>query len=868
MIIAQFGTLSDPDQGIIENPSLMVEKTIYSGPPVSSSGLVNDSSVTIVFNDADRQKLQNATHMRIIIAAVPPSTGFSGRLLVAKPYVMGASWRAITLNSAAITGAEDPKVSLAETRDPSLGNSTISRLHPSRANQVLKVDWDSSVASAGADGRVGEIPLSQYSVLSFFLKVPETRPVTKPPSSTPFSSFHFIIAHGSSSYGNPNETALEVEIPSAAFGAAGQWVKVELNYREKKVLIDGTSVSGVRLEYRQNALRQNENDIGAGAFGSSYIAAWFESLSGNGTFSIDEICLEEPAPSYRLNTGTTLEWIHPEPVISVNDIPVVSNLSVNTALETGATGDPFNSESETFAGMQSRSSAGATVLGTALTGNLSFTASSELSYWSAGHGLSRSFGPVSINERFNTAPYSKNFDHKLSFGLGGPFHAQLSSDINYEIKRLKRLWDFSTGVEAVENGHPGFYLGTDLGYTEKTDKPESWLSNYGETWAMSFPEMLIDSGGVSGGTIQNRDLHGSAAVNVARTPLGVNLGFDMANVVSIPLKTTQSSSRGALEFPFTAGSIRGALRSERIFRRSENGYGEDLGEDIEQYGDSLSASSPLWFSVPIYSIFDSALENNLDKTLDNYSVPGKTENTRWNEQLSLNLFFPERYDPLSLVIPVSFSSRIDRTLEQRLDTRLDVFTLSPALNFSGVNLFGSMGTTPIFRFYRNDEFHHSVTGVFSFPKSEEPVWRLQAEQNLNFFGARGAEFEIRNTVTTGSTGWIESMALLWTIPSEKTLLSLIYGKAMGKLGGMNNFPAIQSLAASDYEKLHRESLELVIDRSGDYGDYSVILGHESLVRIMGKLTLSAFSKLNVKYNEYSDTLSFMLNFGTSLMVTF
>jgi hypothetical protein len=864
-VAVQFGVLSDSDSGTIENTNLIVEKHFSPGSPLPA-GWINDGTVTISLDDAGRRKLQNATHMRIVIINNDTGSSLQGRLLVAKPYVMGTSWRAITLDSTAITGAEDPKVSLAETRDPSLNNSTISRLHPTGANHVLKVDWD-SVTSAGADGRVSEIPLSQYKTLSFFLKIPEAKPITKPnPSPVPFSLFRFIVARGPSSYGNPNETALEAEIPATALTMPGRWVKVEFNYREKTILIDGNPVSGTRLTYRQDALRQNQTDMYE--TGSSYIAAWFESVSGDGTFSIDEICLEEPVPSYRLNTGTTLEWIHPESVISINDRPVVSNLSVNTALETGVTGDPLSSEAETFTGMQSRSSAGATVLGTALTGDLSFTVSNELSYWSAGHGISRSFGPVSINERFNTTPQNKNFDHRLSAGLGGLLHAQLSSDVNYEIKKLRRLWNTSVGVDAVENGHPGFSLGADLGYTEKTDKPEFWLENYGETWAKSFPEMLADSGSISGGTIQNRDLHGRAAINVARTPLGLNLGFDMTNAVSVPLKTTQSSSRGSLEFPFIVGKIRGALRSERTFRRSENDYGKDLGEDIERYGSGFSASSPLWSSVPIYSIFDPALENNLDKTIANYAVPEKIENTHWNEALSLNLFFPERYDPFSLIIPVSLSSQIDRTLEQRLDTRLDVVTFSPTLNFSGINLFGAMGTTPIFYFYRNDEFRHSIAGVFSFPKSEDPVWRLQAEQDLRFFGAEGAELEIRNTFTTGSTGWIESVALLWTVPAKKTFLSLIYDKAMGKLTSADNFPAIKSLATSSYEKLRRESLELVIDRSEDYGDYSVILGHESLVRILGKLTLSAFSKLNIKRNEYNDTLSFMLNFGTSLTITF
>ncbi|MDR0404118.1 MAG: hypothetical protein LBH35_11100, partial [Treponema sp.] len=854
MIVAQFGTLFDPDQGIIENPSLLVERTIYAGTP-SSSGWINDPNVTITFTDADRLKLQNATHMRIIIAGISP---FQGRLLVAKPYVMGASWRAVTLVSNKITGAIDPAVSAGEVRDYDLSNNTINRLHPTGANHVLEVDWDSTVTAAGVDGRVGGIPLSQYKVLSFFLKTPN-------PSLTVGDEFHFIVARGPSSYGNPNETALELEIPATAFPGAGSWVKVEINYREKKVLIDGNPVSPTRLEYRQSALRPAETDTYE--TGSAYIAAFVSSSSlAAGTFSIDEICLEEPAPSYRVNTGTTLDWVHPEAIVSVNGVPVVSGFQVSTALETGATGDPFTPESETFAGMQSRSSAGINVLGAALTGNLSFTVSSDLSYWSAGHGISRSFGPVSINERYNTAPNSKSFDHKFSAGLGALFHAQLSSEVDYEMKKLRRLWDVSMGVDAVENGRPGFSLGADLGYTEKTDRPESWLENYGETWAKSFPEMAPDSG--SGETIQNRDLRGRVAFNAVRTPVGANLSFDMSSAVSIPLKTTQSSSRGALEFPFSAGKIRGSLRSERTFRRSEKGHGKNLGEDVERYGGGLSASSPLWFSIPVYSIFDPGLGDSLDKTIGGYSVPGQTENTHWNEQLVLNLFFPERYDPLSLIVPVSVSSRIDRTLEQRLDTRLDVFTFSPALSFSGINLFGAMGTTPIFNFYRNDEFQHSVSGVFSFPKSEQPVWRIQAEQNLNFFGAKGAELGIHNTITMGSTGWIESMALLWTVPAEKTLLSLVYDKAMGRLGGADNFPAVKSLAASGYERLRRESLELVIDKSGDHGNYSVILGHESLVRILGRLTLSAFSKLNVTKDEYSDTLSFMLNFGTSLSVTF
>jgi hypothetical protein len=368
--------------------------------------------------------------------------------------------------------------------------------------------------------------------------------------------------------------------------------------------------------------------------------------------------------------------------------------------------------------------------------------------------------------------------------------------------------------------------------------------------------------------MQNRDMTGRLGFTVNHTPLGMNLLCDGSSSVSIPREQTQNASLAALEFPFVLGIIRGNLRSERNYRRGLNYSGLDIQEDAELYAGNLSSASPLWFSPPVYSLFDSGLNDALDKTLENASYAGSAENTRWAEALSLALQFPERYDPLSLVIPVSFSSRLDRNLEQRLDTRLDILTSSSSLGFSGINLFGAMGTFPLFNFYRNDEFRHSVSGIVSFPKSEDPAYRIQAEQNLNFFGHRGAELGFTNTYTTGTTGWTESLAVLWTVPAEKTLLSLIYDMGMQRMKQSETFPLIKTIAESEYERLRRESLELVIDRSGEYGLYSCIIGHESVVRILGRLTLSGFAKLNISMDEYTETVSVLLNLGTTLTVSF
>ena len=233
--------------------------------------------------------------------------------------------------------------------------------------------------------------------------------------------------------------------------------------------------------------------------------------------------------------------------------------------------------------------------------------------------------------------------------------------------------------------------------------------------------------------------------------------------------------------------------------------------------------------------------------------------------------FPERYDLLSLIIPVNSFIQLDRIIEQRMDTVLDVFTINGGFGFSTINLFGAMGNFPVFKFYRNDDLRHSLSAVLAIPKDETMLWRIQAEQNLGFYGFNGADLGINNTFTMiggNQTGWINSFSLIWSIPREKTLLSVIYDAGINKLSNDPRFPVIKNLAESDYEVQLRETLEFVIDNSVEYGIYTFSIGHESLVRVLGRLTLSCFAKLGFQRLEYSDMLSLLLSFGTTLNVSF
>jgi len=885
LVAAQFGVLADEDSGNIENPGLMVEFPLFYGAPSSSWIEQNDipggKYVAISLNDEMRRKLRNAGQMRILIMNLG-NTPLDNRLLVAKPFIMGASWRAITLEgapsdgriqAAADTGANTDvygSVSAAEVQDRTLNSKKIDRLHESAINHVLKVEWN-GISAAGVDGRTSPLPLSDYNVLSFYLKGPL---VEAPFSDTAY--FHFFVSQGPDAY--PGKTALkltmkvkdlEIVRPLTDPSSPDDWYSVEIHYKDNKVLINGIE-RPCTISYNPVILQQGfESGDFAGDGQSCYIAALIENNTAvipNGTFSIDEICLEDPAPSYRINGGATLDWKHPEALISIGETAVVSGVSFSTALESAALGDPFNDRSETFTGAQSRSQAEVNILDTILSGNVMFTASSDSSYWSAGHNISRSFGPLSVSESFNTAPppNEETMNHSLTLALDTLLQGNIGSEMKYQNRQLNRLWVFSTGINPKQNGHPGFFLEGNLDYAEKTEKVAEWMPNYAQTWVESWTAMIPGDGSESG--TQNRSARAMAGFSLDRRPVGAELSFEGKSEVSIPLVLTNSFSGANIAFPFRFNPVRGSLRLQREISRTLVYSGNNIQDDIFLYGQSLSDTGPLWQTIPVFSIFDSKLDSSMENTLQNYSKD--SENTRFYELLGLSLSFPERYDIFSLFVPVAFSGQLSRTLEQRLDTRLDVLTISPGVTFSSINLFGAMGSKPVFGFYRNDELRHSVTGTVSLPRSEDPVWRIQAEQHLGVYGFKGAEMGIDNTYTVTSTGWLESLGLIWIIPRDKTLLSAIYDAGMKKFSGNDYFPALSKIAQSQYERFFRETLECVLDETGDYGIYSISAEHESVVRILGKLTLTGFVKLTLRNEIEKDLLGIFLNFGTTLSVSF
>jgi hypothetical protein len=198
-------------------------------------------------------------------------------------------------------------------------------------------------------------------------------------------------------------------------------------------------------------------------------------------------------------------------------------------------------------------------------------------------------------------------------------------------------------------------------------------------------------------------------------------------------------------------------------------------------------------------------------------------------------------------------------------------------------MFGAFGAAPLFRFYQSDEFSHSVDAALAMPRGERNSWKIQAEQAMRFHGFAGAELALSNTFTINSTSyatagnrWTESVLLEWIYPMQKSLLGALYSKFTGLARSQSSWLALAGLAEAEYEQIRKETLEFVFEHvpstqavsSEDYNRYSLILGHESSIRVFGRLNLSVFARINISEDSNTRILSFLGTVGTALNVSF
>ena len=863
ILIVQIGSLSGSDFYFEENPNLIWERQLY--PSVSDSSAYyshnefNTSARIASFqlSDADRARLGDARAFRLV-AVNQNGDEIQGRVLLAPPIVRGAAFRAATYdNSTDIVAGNNSMVSAVESIDTTLASAfpeIINRLHPNNEVQrVLEIKWEEMPAgiSAGVDGRISNLPLANYSALSFFVKGPE--------NVTGDETISFYVTSGPGSIQN---SQLEVHIPIDKF-PAGQWKKITIRYQGSNtgVSIDGINVPEARWEYKPHGISFDSVEGMA-----SYIAFFINpanSISSlkPGTISIDEIILEDAAMIYRMNVSSSLEYSRPGAIISIGGVSLLSDLSISAAVDMeGRSEIDWNNF---YSGMAGRTALGISFFGARLTGNLSFITSENIFLWGAGHSISGSWNNFSFRETFSASFRQNTARHNINFSYSPNFYAGFNADVLYDSSRLRQSWNLDFGYRSVNEYIPSLTVNTQALWISRNQFPDD--DNYLELWFNSLHPLVPDSG--SGA--ESRRTSVGIVITERTAPVGAVLSFNGGANFSAANSVTRLDNSLFLDIPVVFERTSITFRAGRSFRRQLDFSGRDIFDDIDKFFESINDSLPLWGIFPGYSLFSPELGRAMDDVVNNSSSADLARLTSFNDHFSARFILPSVYDLSSFIIPSRINLRIERTLEQRLDTRTDVLNLTGGFGFSSINMFGIMGHTPLFTFYQSDEYSHAIEASLIFSKNEGISWRVQSVINAGFRGFTGGVLNFTNTLALHSNGnWTEKFQAGWETPTENSLISVFYNWIVSKISGQSSWLFLSSFLNSEYEQFRRESLELSFENSQGNLRWSVSAGHEEVVRIIGRLTFTGFLKLKLTDDRARDFFTFDVLLGTTLRIIF
>jgi hypothetical protein len=858
-LIVQIGSLSGRDFEYTENPELVWEDVLFGNSQTFNTELrIARFSLT----DEDRLKLADARFLRLI-AVYSGSEEISGRVILAPPIVRGAEFRAVVFdgNTNTINGIPDfssvNSVKALQTIDAGLESTyrdIIDRLHPSGGTQrVLKIEWENMQTgiSAGVDGRVGELPLANYRVLSFFVKAP---------SAINSQTLSFIVSSGPSSI---MERELEAHIPLSAF-RAGQWSKVTIRYQgnDTGISVDGGDASGAWMRYRPKT-ETVETQNGKAGYIAILVNPDGPAPLDDAGISIDEIILEDPVMFYRMNWGASVQYSRPGTLLSIGGVSVLADFNVSSAVESEFRGEPFFGDGGIRGSMVNRTGAEISILGVKLTGNLLFTAGKDTFLWSADHGISRSWGPFSIGETFYASIGEKNAQHKFFIDYSSPLYARFNSDVIYNYSKVEQKWNLGAGFSAKNVFIPSINASFQAAWTGST--PSFDDQSYGKLWLKTWEDMIPDTGAGA----DNRKTSIRIGITERTSPVGAGVTLEGSTNYTGANSITALENSASLDIPVALKNMTLNFRAGRNFKRRLYFSGSDALQDGEKFFQSINDSLPLWAIFPGYSLFTEKLSEAMDSGISSSASFDIAQYTAFNDHFSARASLPVHYNLAAFFVPSSAGLRLERILEQKLDTRSDTFYLGGSLGYSAINMFGLMGYLPLFKFYQGDEYTHSLEAAFSFPKDENVSWRIQSSAGASFHGFSGGMLNLVNTLTFRSGGnWLESASLDWTVPAPNSLLGVFYKWIAETAQEQGSWFGLSSLLNSDYEQFRRESLELVLDKTENNFRISLSLGHESVVRILGRLNFSAFVKLRFSEDSLYKVYTFDVLLGTALRISF
>jgi hypothetical protein len=810
------------------------KKTMNTGEVLNLS--TDWATLTIDLTPSDRERLRASNAFEIILAGDGVSSGGSGRLLIGDIIFRGSSFVTKPAGSQIMSTKEvnelyssSPTPLLIESYPEVSVFSSGSELQ-----NVTEINWDIADFSPWEITTFTEaVDLSDYNKISFYLKTPV---LSEAPTDITFSLT------------NPSGKGVSLSYPPIS---STNWVKYTIDYKTGVLSADGVNISGVIWKQRDyNSSKQNRLSLSA-------------ICSGGGSLLFDEVHLEDPVVGVSGAASSNFNFKYPGNILSYNEKPILSNFafSNSSSIKGSDFASGFSKSRDSI--IYTASDLDISLLNTRMSGNLNLQWLNTELYTSPGISFTI---PL-----FNNSIIIKDHYSEINFPLTsstlkessvitklGRSSLILSAISSHSLQSLIRNWGISSNtvwgkgssldstadfrMVSIENPYNNMNLLDKFFYSYYLYLPGNSKNDRTSTIsikpAFNFNNIIIGINETlisSNSGISERDLNSSQLISMDGKFTFNSKFFNEWYLIpeyKKPISITDTTT-------------------------NNNNFLTDTGESIQNIGSQL-----YYFSgFPIWEILfpDSGVQFT--------NSTANRKNAEYSPEFSLEFLKTSGSDTLDIFIPSSVNFILSRTLNRDFDSVTDSLAVNLKTKATALNIFGKLGTTPIFTWYQTEEITSvfAITGEYRSYMSEifkDPLFTMNYSLYLNFSldKVSSLSFETNHSLVWLPVNWYSSTSASykWVYTPEKVL----------------NIPLLGEEENSSFE--HNEKITLSTDLKTNQNEfiYTVTADHITKLILSDKGNISAFAGLgwnqkNIVGNEKT-TNYYQIGFeaGISVKLTY
>jgi hypothetical protein len=185
-------------------------------------------------------------------------------------------------------------------------------------------------------------------------------------------------------------------------------------------------------------------------------------------------------------------------------------------------------------------------------------------------------------------------------------------------------------------------------------------------------------------------------------------------------------------------SVERALDITRPFPDNSN-----LAGDIGRTAEAVLDQHYVFASWPIQELWDPGLVSRFAAGTDGLVAAD------YAPSVALSVTRPVSSNPLSVIVPTAVRVTAGRTLTRRADAVSGSHEVSVDASFAAPNVFGRLGTRPVFGFYDTDEILTNVAAGFDITPAGASRVEIDVEQQTQLLWLGGRSLEIVTSVAGG-----------------------------------------------------------------------------------------------------------------------